>query len=40
MLGFLNNPIMLYDDQNTSVHLYGLIEATLSDATLRAIVTG
>jgi predicted porin len=31
LLKFLNNPIMLYDDQNTSVHLYGLIEATLSD---------
>ena len=33
MLGFLNNPVMLYDDHNTSVHLYGLLEATLSDAT-------
>jgi predicted porin len=31
-LKFLNNPIYLYDDQNTTVHLYGLIEATLSDA--------
>ena len=32
ILKFLNNPVMTYDDQTTSVHLYGLIEATLSDA--------
>jgi predicted porin len=33
MLGFLNKPVMLYDDNTTSVHLYGLLEATISDAT-------
>jgi predicted porin len=33
ILGFLNNPVMLYSDQNTSVHLYGLLEGTISAAT-------
>lgn len=32
MIGILNNPVMLYDDANTSVRLYGLIEATLGVA--------
>lgn len=32
MLGILNNPVMLYDDDKTKVHFYGLIEATLSSA--------
>ncbi|HLY87343.1 MAG TPA: porin [Acetobacteraceae bacterium] len=31
-IGILNNPVMLYDDKNTSVRLYGLIEATLGIA--------
>jgi predicted porin len=29
-LGFLGRPIMLYDDYNTSLHMYGIIEATVS----------
>ena len=29
-LGFLGRPIMLYDDNNTSLHMYGIIEATVS----------
>jgi predicted porin len=31
-LGILSKPVMLYDDSTTAVHLYGIIEATLSDA--------
>jgi predicted porin len=33
ILGIQSNPVTLYDDSNTSVHLYGLIEATLGVAT-------
>lgn len=33
MLGILSKPVMLYDDDKTAVHLYGLLEATISDAT-------
>jgi predicted porin len=29
-LGFLQQPVMLYQDSNTSLHMYGIIEATLS----------
>jgi predicted porin len=33
LLGVLSKPVMVYDDDKTQVHLYGLIEATISDAT-------
>ncbi|MTJ84215.1 MAG: porin [Telmatospirillum sp.] len=33
LLGILSKPVMLYDDNTTSVHFFGLVEATLSDAT-------
>ena len=33
ILGVLNNPVMLYSDQRTSVHLYGLLEGTIGAAT-------
>jgi predicted porin len=33
LLGVLNRPVMLYDDANTSLRLYGIIEVTISDAT-------
>ena len=29
-LNFLSRPVMLYDDNNTSLHMYGIIEATIS----------
>lgn len=29
-LNFLSRPVMLYDDYNTSAHMYGIIEATIS----------
>jgi predicted porin len=32
-LGFFSRPVMLYDDGNTAVHFYGLVEATLGYAT-------
>src|SRR5579859_428224 len=31
VLGVLTSPVMLYDDKNTSMHMYGIIEATVSD---------
>ena len=30
VLGILTNPVTLYDDNTTSMHLYGIIEATVS----------
>ncbi|HXP97475.1 MAG TPA: porin, partial [Telmatospirillum sp.] len=33
LLGILSKPVMVYDDDKTAVHLYGLLEATISDAT-------
>jgi Gram-negative porin len=30
VLGFLQKPVTLYQDSNTSLHMYGIIEATLS----------
>ena len=31
VLGVLSQPVMLYDDNTTRMHMYGIIEATLSD---------
>lgn len=32
LLGVLQNPVMLYTDSNTALRMYGIIEATISDA--------
>jgi predicted porin len=35
-----SKPVMLYDDANTSMHMYGIVEATISNANSQSVTGG